>query len=169
MAVITGTLGNDEILGTPQSDVIDGLDGEDIIRGGAGDDQISGGAGDDTIYVAAIGGIWTKTVIGNDGTDTLFLGTIQGGVVEQPYYWYVDMLQGGATGVVPGVPGNINRTRVEFASIEVIGGYDDPFGQNIIESYRSNGTAFLTLLLLWSLCRRMSFPRPEQLWTPMTL
>ncbi|MBL8088720.1 MAG: hypothetical protein KF758_00975 [Anaerolineales bacterium] len=45
--VITGTAGNDLILGSSGADVIDGLGGNDCILAGGGDDTITGGEGND--------------------------------------------------------------------------------------------------------------------------
>lgn len=44
---ISGTAGNDLILGGPGADTIDGLGGNDCILGGGGDDLLSGGEGTD--------------------------------------------------------------------------------------------------------------------------
>jgi Ca2+-binding RTX toxin-like protein len=55
--VITGTEGDDLILGGSSMDVIDGLGGDDCILGGGGDDQITGGSG-------------TDICVGGPGTDT---------------------------------------------------------------------------------------------------
>lgn len=55
---ITGTSGNDLILGSAGADVIDGLGGNDCILGGGGDDTIDGNAD-------------TDVCIGGAGTDTL--------------------------------------------------------------------------------------------------
>jgi hypothetical protein len=44
---ITGTAGNDLILGSANVDTIDGLGGDDCILGGGGDDNINGGDGSD--------------------------------------------------------------------------------------------------------------------------
>jgi Ca2+-binding RTX toxin-like protein len=44
---LTGTEGNDLILGGPGADSIDGLGGNDCILGGGGDDIITGGEGTD--------------------------------------------------------------------------------------------------------------------------
>ena len=38
MAVITGTNGNDNLLGTPENDILDGLIGADTLTGGTGAD-----------------------------------------------------------------------------------------------------------------------------------
>ena len=45
---LTGTEGNDLILGSTGADVIDGLGGNDCILGGGGADTINGGDGNDT-------------------------------------------------------------------------------------------------------------------------
>ena len=39
MAVITGTNGNDDLMGTPENDTLDGLIGTDTLTGGAGADR----------------------------------------------------------------------------------------------------------------------------------
>ncbi len=69
-AVITGTEGNDTLMGTPSADQIKGLDGNDTIAGLGGGDIILAGAGNDT--VRAGGG--SDTVWGNAGDDTLHGG-----------------------------------------------------------------------------------------------
>jgi PKD repeat protein len=48
-ADLTGTAGDDVILGTNAADLIDGLGGDDVICGKGGDDIIFGGAGNDII------------------------------------------------------------------------------------------------------------------------
>ncbi|WP_188062695.1 hypothetical protein [Sphingobium sp. KCTC 72723] len=55
---ITGTSGNDTLIGTDGSDKIDGLGGSDKLYGGAGNDTITSGPGTDYLY-------------GEDGNDTL--------------------------------------------------------------------------------------------------
>ncbi len=47
--IISGTPGNDYLLGTIKNDLIRGREGDDYIRGLAGDDLLSGGAGDDVV------------------------------------------------------------------------------------------------------------------------
>ena len=44
---LTGTPGNDLIIGSALTDAIDGSGGDDCILGGGGDDQITGGDGND--------------------------------------------------------------------------------------------------------------------------
>ena len=55
MAIVNGTVGNDNLIGTSGNDLIQGLDGNDTINGGAGNDVVVGGAGNDLIA----GGIGT--------------------------------------------------------------------------------------------------------------
>jgi hypothetical protein len=64
---ITGTPGNDELVGTPGDDVICGLDGNDTIDGGGGDDVLLGGPGDDLID----GGAGDDTLGGGSGDDLM--------------------------------------------------------------------------------------------------
>ncbi len=61
--VITGTDGNDLILGSPGADTIDGLGGNDCILGGGGDDSITGGEGSDI----CLGGPGADTFIACEG------------------------------------------------------------------------------------------------------
>lgn len=56
---ITGTAGNDLILGSSDADTIDGAGGNDCILGGGGDDQIAGGDGNDI----CLGGLGTDGFI----------------------------------------------------------------------------------------------------------
>ncbi|WP_298192439.1 calcium-binding protein [Novosphingobium sp.] len=48
---ITGTDGNDNLIGTTADDIIDALGGDDRIDGGRGADTMTGGTGDDTFLV----------------------------------------------------------------------------------------------------------------------
>ncbi|WP_460997383.1 Ig-like domain-containing protein [Simiduia litorea] len=73
---ITGTAGNDNIIGGALNDAITGAAGDDILSGGAGNDSISGGAGKDIIsggtgndYLS--GGADNDELYGNDGDDHL--------------------------------------------------------------------------------------------------
>lgn len=61
MTTITGTSGNDTLIGTIGADIISGLDGNDSISGGAGADTIFGGDGNDTVQ-------------SGEGRDTIDLG-----------------------------------------------------------------------------------------------
>lgn len=98
MATITGTTGNDDLLGTDFADTISGLDendtvagnqGEDLIYGGDGQDVLSGGEDTDTVY----GGIGNDNVNGQQGDDFLY-----GGDVIDRVYGKIgnDFLDGGA-------------------------------------------------------------------------
>jgi Ca2+-binding RTX toxin-like protein len=66
---ITGTAGNDVIVGTTGVDQISGLGGDDIICAGRGDDQVSGGDGDDTLVWNP--GDGSDVFEGQAGSDTL--------------------------------------------------------------------------------------------------
>lgn len=67
---ISGTEGDDVLLGTPERDIIDARGGDDIVYGRESDDLILGGAGADTL----IGGDGNDTLHGQDGNDRLFGG-----------------------------------------------------------------------------------------------
>lgn len=60
---VTGTEGNDLILGGSGVDAIDGLGGDDCILGGGGDDQLAGAGGNDI----CLGGPDTDTFITCEG------------------------------------------------------------------------------------------------------
>jgi hypothetical protein len=60
---ITGTDGNDLIIGSSTADTIDGLGGDDCIVSGGGDDNITGGDGNDV----CLGGPSSDTFITCEG------------------------------------------------------------------------------------------------------
>lgn len=64
---ITGTLGNDRLVGTPFDDVINCGSGNDRVLGGGGNDVISCGAGNDRID----GGSGNDRILGGSGVDRL--------------------------------------------------------------------------------------------------
>ncbi|MXQ11135.1 cadherin-like domain-containing protein [Microvirga makkahensis] len=83
---VTGTDGDDVLLGTGCADIIearagndliDGRSGDDILEGGAGGDHIIGGAGDDIIRGGdgndiVLGGAGNDQISGGEGADRLF-------------------------------------------------------------------------------------------------
>jgi Ca2+-binding RTX toxin-like protein len=79
MATITGTWGDDFILGGAGHDRLIGEEGNDELRGGSGNDTLIGGAGDDTLNGEAgddqlIGGEGNDVLAGGEGNDTLIGG-----------------------------------------------------------------------------------------------
>ena len=62
---LTGTAGDDTIIGTNVVDRITALEGNDIISSGDGDDVIDGGSGDDTINA----GTGSDTIMAGEGND----------------------------------------------------------------------------------------------------
>lgn len=79
VATITGTVGNDDLMGTLGDDVIFGGDGNDRITGLGGNDTICGGNGDDEIYGvdgndALYGDAGNDKISGGNGNDSLFGG-----------------------------------------------------------------------------------------------
>ncbi|WBH16713.1 calcium-binding protein [Sphingomonas radiodurans] len=75
MALLTGTLGNDEIDGTNNADQVLALLGDDVVYGLGGADIIEGSVGNDILY-AATAGLWRDgdldTVLGGAGDDTIY-------------------------------------------------------------------------------------------------
>ena len=74
--VLTGTPGDDVIIGSDHADSIDGLGGHDVICAGKGGDTVNGGGGADRIFGekgddSISGGAGTDNLYGGDGDDTL--------------------------------------------------------------------------------------------------
>lgn len=67
MATITGTNGDDILIGTASGDLITGLDGNDIIDGGNGADTMIGGDGNDIYGVEDFSDVITE--LANEGID----------------------------------------------------------------------------------------------------
>ncbi|WP_321532213.1 calcium-binding protein [uncultured Desulfuromonas sp.] len=65
--VVTGTVGDDVLVGTDFADTILGMAGDDILNGLSGDDHVDGGLGNDELY----GGAGNDTLDGNEGDDLL--------------------------------------------------------------------------------------------------
>ena len=61
VTTITGTEGNDSLVGYEFDDIINGLGGDDSISSGSGNDTINAGAGNDKVYAS-------------DGNDTVDAG-----------------------------------------------------------------------------------------------
>jgi len=64
--VLTGTSGDDTLVGIGTTQEIYGLEGDDTITGGSFTTTIDAGAGNDTIYDLAS---WGATILGGDGND----------------------------------------------------------------------------------------------------
>ena len=80
---ITGTTGNDILIGGSAADTLDGDAGDDFLYGNGGADTLNGGTGDDVLN----GGAGADILVGGQGIDTLTGGadndtfTFQGGDV----------------------------------------------------------------------------------------
>jgi Ca2+-binding RTX toxin-like protein len=68
--IISGTPGNDYLLGTIKKDLIRGRGGDDYIRALAGDDLLRGGAGDDVVR----GGGGNDEIYPGEGPDIVLAG-----------------------------------------------------------------------------------------------
>jgi len=77
---LTGTSGNDILLGYGGNDSLSGGDGDDILVGGAGNDTLNGGAGRDIL----IGGPGNDTLTGGIGSDTFKWVLGDGGSAGSP-------------------------------------------------------------------------------------
>lgn len=75
MAILTGTLGSEEIDGTNDADQVLALSGDDVVYGRNGADIIDGSFGNDILY-AATAGLWRDgdldTVLGGEGDDIIY-------------------------------------------------------------------------------------------------
>ena len=97
VCTITGTDGDDVLVGTEQADVICGLGGNDILHGRAGNDTLNGGMGNDQLY----GGPGADTLRGGKGADRLYghagNDTLRGGKGADRLYGHAgnDTLRGG--------------------------------------------------------------------------
>lgn len=65
---VTGTTGDDHLIGSSQPEIINAGDGADRVRGRDNSDAIFGGLGSDTI----LGGAGNDIIVGEDGNDTLY-------------------------------------------------------------------------------------------------
>ena len=70
LCTISGTTGDDTLVGTSGNDVICGDAGDDTIRAGSGDDVVYGGAGADRIS----GGAGSDLISGGSGADRVWAG-----------------------------------------------------------------------------------------------
>jgi Tol biopolymer transport system component len=92
---LSGTDGNDDLIGNETDQVICGLGGDDTIRGGGGRDRIAGGAGDDAIYGQRGGDV----IQGMAGKDKLY-----GGRGADVFY-----AAGGGKDMIDGGPSKLDR------------------------------------------------------------
>jgi Ca2+-binding RTX toxin-like protein len=71
---LSGGSGNDRLSGGGGNDILDGGAGDDVVDGGIGDDRVTGGAGSDVLH----GGAGRDSVYGGNGADTYRFGTGDG-------------------------------------------------------------------------------------------
>jgi Ca2+-binding RTX toxin-like protein len=75
-ANITGTLGDDHLIGTPDQDEISGLKGNDLIQARGSFDIVKGNSGEDELYAEngddyVVGGYHQDNLYGQAGNDIL--------------------------------------------------------------------------------------------------
>jgi Ca2+-binding RTX toxin-like protein len=75
---VSGSQGDDFVLGSIYQDQLNGNGGQDVLRGNAGDDSIDGGAGDDFLR----GDAGADIVLGGAGNDTLYGASGSSGVSD---------------------------------------------------------------------------------------
>ncbi len=74
--ILTGTAGDDVLVGTANAEIINGLAGNDTLRGGGGADVMNGGSDSDQIF----SGTGNDTIDGGDGYDYLYFSDAPAGV-----------------------------------------------------------------------------------------
>ncbi|MFN2545504.1 MAG: hypothetical protein ABR600_13190 [Actinomycetota bacterium] len=130
--VICGLGGDDSLTGGGGNDVVFGGDGDDIMRGGDGDDRLQGGPGDDTVsfeFSAApiTASLRLGTASGN-GEDTLsFVEALVGSPLDDSLEGSSgeDELHGGAGGDVVSGLGAADLLFGEAGDDRISGGLDD--------------------------------------------
>ncbi len=93
VATMTGTSGNDTLVGAPIDETFYGLEGNDVLNGDGGADQMFGGAGDDTIFAdggndTLEGGTGNDHLEGSSGGDTYTYRRGDGDDVIFDHRWY---------------------------------------------------------------------------------
>jgi Ca2+-binding RTX toxin-like protein len=86
--IVTGTAGNDSLVGGEGHDTINGLAGEDLLQGLGGNDSLSGATGHDTLMGGdgndwLEGGGWSDTMTGGAGGDKFFFEGAGTGTVDR--------------------------------------------------------------------------------------
>jgi Ca2+-binding RTX toxin-like protein len=89
MAVIEGTIGNDNLIGTGDDDEIYGFEGHDHLYGGDGNDLLVGGNGNDWLD----GEDGADTMIGGEGNDTYYVDDSGDTIVETQADGNTDIVQ----------------------------------------------------------------------------
>jgi Ca2+-binding RTX toxin-like protein len=84
---VTGTPGDDSLVGSARDELIEGLAGNDSLKGGGGSDMLLGGSGDDAVY----SGPGNDTLDGGDGYDYLYFSEATAAV-------FIDLRSGRASG-----------------------------------------------------------------------
>ena len=102
--VLTGTTGNDTILGGVDDDQISGLDGNDLLDGKGGDDTLEGGPGNDEL----IGGTGNGAVGLTDAIDVL--KHVVGLPAPDPAWRFVNEIDATIPGKVGLTPGTLPAT-----------------------------------------------------------
>jgi Ca2+-binding RTX toxin-like protein len=156
MAVINGTIGNDNLVGTSDPDTINGFGGNDTIAGGGGGDTINGGEGGDFIE----GQAGVDTINGENGDDRLYGGDdndmIDGGIDNDTLWGDAgnDTLYGGfGNDQLNGGAGD--DTFVVRSTNEGFDLYDGGTGFNVIQVRASNATLQLSSFDTFDLVQRI--------------
>ncbi|WP_376958202.1 cadherin-like domain-containing protein [Azospirillum sp. A26] len=82
MSILTGTSGNDTLIGGLTDDELYGLDGDDRLDGAGGADSLFGGAGNDTLTGGAADAVAGATLAGGSGDDLYLIANPLDRIVE---------------------------------------------------------------------------------------
>ena len=107
MADLTGTPGDDTLIGDGSDDRIEGLEGDDSLVGGGGNDWLHGGDGDDVLDPGNSRGY--DVVNGSEGNDTIVYTGSDSGYQELRYDYDAEEGQG----ITARIDGTANRATVD--------------------------------------------------------
>ncbi|MBP2310693.1 tandem-95 repeat protein [Azospirillum melinis] len=82
MSILTGTSGDDTLIGGLADDALYGLDGDDRLDGAGGADSLFGGAGNDTLSGGPADAVVGVTLAGGSGDDLYLIATPLNQIVE---------------------------------------------------------------------------------------
>ena len=117
---VTGSSGDDTLVGDALNDTLLGMDGNDSLDGSTGADSLIGGAGDDTYVVDNVGDIATETL--SDGSDAGGTDTVKTDLANYTLPTYIE------AGVITGTGGtsltgnSLDNTLTGGAGVDTIAG-----------------------------------------------
>ncbi len=147
MAIILGTLNEDNLEGLPENDIIQALDGNDIVQGDQGDDviqgnegndQLFGGEGDDVIQ----GGAGNDRIWGDSGNDVLQGGAGNDTFIDSAGVNYFDGGEGNDTVEFKNLINSGIKLNLAEGTASYTDEQDQEVAQTLISIERAVGTNF---------------------------